>query len=106
MFVVAETVVIEGPRAIVRIFVSSCQTPNSTARAPRFAASACTIPRSRSGARLGAGDPSAAVEAEATNDRKAMRGRRLAIMKFPLDLLRASPAFGAAATVPIRPQEL
>src|SRR5271170_6829000 len=106
MSVVAGTVVIGGPRAIVRIFVSSCQTPNSTARTPRFDASACTIPRSRSGSRLGAGDPSAAVEAEATKDKKAMRGRPFAIMKVPLDLLRASPAFGAAATVPIRTQEL
>src|SRR5271154_3270045 len=83
MFVVAETVVIEGPRAIVRIFVSSCQTPNSTARTDCFDASACTIPRSLSASRLGAGDPSAAVEAEATKDKKAMRGRRFAIMEGP-----------------------
>src|SRR5215470_2596346 len=80
MFVAAGTVAIDGPRAMVRIFVSARQTPNSTARAPRFAASTRTIPRSFSGSRLGAGGPSAALEAETTKQKKTTSDIRVPIM--------------------------
>ena len=55
MSVVAGTVVIEWPRAIVRISRSFTHIPKRTAFVPAFWASAWTIARSRSGSALGAG---------------------------------------------------
>src|SRR4029077_4377520 len=54
MSVVAGTVVIELPRAIVTTLRSSTHIPNSTALVPAFLAPASTITRSRSGSALGA----------------------------------------------------